>query len=75
MSLRSLAEFLRASISSASKEIGTLVSTPSFPTMAGKLKAMSSMPYSPCIIFEIGRMDFSSRRITSQILLTETAMP
>ena len=68
-------DLISAFTSSSSKEIGTLVSIPFLPTIAGKLRAIFSIPYSPCIIFETGKIDFSSLRITSHIRLIETAMP
>ena len=65
--------FLKAS--SAFNAIGTCVSMPVNPTMAGMLREMPSIPYSPCIMEETGRMDRSLRMMHSQIRLTLMAIP
>ena len=61
--------------SSSLNAIGTCVSTPPIPTIAGILSVMSSMPYSPCIIADTGRIERSLRTIHSQIRFTDIAIP
>ena len=63
------------SASSEFNAIGTCVSMPVNPTMAGMLREMPSIPYSPCIMEETGRMDRSLRMMHSQIRLTLMAIP
>ena len=48
---------------------------PPIPTIAGILSVMSSMPYSPCIIADTGRIERSLRTIHSQIRFTDIAIP
>ena len=43
--------------------------------IAGMLKEISEIPNSPCIRFDTGKIDFSSRMIASQILRTAIATP
>jgi len=69
------ADSLSFKASSPFNSIGISLSTPFAPTIAGIERTTSSMPYCPCIMCETGRIDFSSRMITSQIRLTDIAIP
>ena len=70
-----LADSTSFSASSSLNAIGTCVSTPPIPTIAGILSVISSMPYSPCIIADTGRIERSLRTIHSQIRYTDIAIP
>lgn len=69
------AEDLSCDCSKKFKDGGIRTSIPSLPTMQGVDSATSVIPYSPCMMLETDKTDFSSRAMVSHILVTAMAIP